>query len=228
VAVFGNSFTHYFATAFMLKELARSQGHELDMRINVKGSQYLSNHLSLERSVDITNESGYDVALLQDQSTQHSNYAVNGTASILSDTKALTARLREKSPSATIILENTWAFPQSSWQGYGSSAAFEEKLLAGAKAIAAADDNTNCVSPIGVAFDKAYQSGITNLWYTDNKHPNRNGAYLKSCVNYLVIFGTPFDSNAADCGVDADLAARLRAIAEEVVLGHEADYSITR
>ena len=228
VAIFGNSFTHYFATAYMLKELARSQGHGLDVRINVKGAQYLRNHLELERSIDVTNEGGYDFALLQDQSTQHSTYADKADPAILSETEALSARLRAKSPSATIILENTWAYPKTDWQGYGSAEAFEGKLLTGAKAVAAADKNIDCVSPIGVAFNKAWAEGLTDLWYSDDKHPNRNGSYLKACVNYLVIFGTPFDDRAANCDVEPATAARLRSIAEATVLGHEAEYSIKR
>ena len=60
MAILGNSFTHYFASAFLLKEIARSQGHQLDIRINAKGSQYLSNHMELELSRDITDRSGYD------------------------------------------------------------------------------------------------------------------------------------------------------------------------
>ena len=43
---------------------------------------------------------------------------------------------------------------------------------------------------------------MSDLFYTDSKHPNRNGAYLKSCVNYLVIFGEKFDKNVSDGGCD--------------------------
>ena len=230
VLFLGNSFTHYFCTAWKLKELARSQGHQLDMRINIKGSQTFANHLTLELSQAAINEGGYDYAFLQEQSQAHATYSANPTANVqlLTDMRNLSAQVVKASPDCRVVLENTWPFPKSSWDGHGSSASFEQALLAGAKAIAAADDNVACVSPIGVAFDKAYSAGITDLWYTDSKHPNNNGAYLKACVNYLVIFGEPFDENAVDCGVAADIAAKLRAIAEYVVLGNESEYGIDR
>ncbi|MDE6490986.1 MAG: BACON domain-containing protein [Muribaculaceae bacterium] len=228
VAILGNSFTHYFASAFLLKELARSQGYELDIRVHAKGSQYFSNHLDLERSRDVWGESGYDFVIMQEQSTRYSDYAKNPQKAILDDCKALSAKFRNGSPAAKIILENTWAFPKTNWNNYGSSAAFQAQLLEGTKAVAGADDNVDWVSPIGVAFDKANAAGITDLFYTDSKHPNRNGAYLKSCVNYLVIFGERFDSNASDGGCDPTVAAQLRSIAEETVLGHESEYFINR
>lgn len=224
VAILGNSFTHYFASAFLLKELARSQGHQIDIRVHAKGSQYFSDHLTLERSRFVTDETGYDFVLMQEQSTRYSDYAKSPQEATLSDCRSLSARFREGSPAATIILENTWPFPKSNWNGFGSSAEFERQLLQGTMAVARADENVNRVSPIGVAFDKAVAAGLSDLFYTDSKHPNRNGAYLKSCVNYLMMFGERFDANASDGGCDPAVASRLRSIAEETVIGHESEY----
>ena len=145
--------------------------------------------MELELSRDITDRSGYDYIILQEQSTRYSDYANNPQETTLSDCKALTARFRNGSPTSKIILENTWAFPKSNWNNFGSSSEFEKHLLNGTLAIAKADNNVDWVSPIGVAFDKAVAAGMSDLFYTDSKHPNRNGAYLKSRVNYLVIFG---------------------------------------
>ncbi|WP_295729380.1 BACON domain-containing protein [uncultured Muribaculum sp.] len=228
VGIIGNSFTHYFASPYVLKELARSQGHELDLRINSKGSQYFSNHLTLERSKNVYEEGGYDYVLMQEQSVRYADYAKNPDPKALSDCRGLSAAFRAKSPAAKIILENTWAFPSGSWNGYGSSEPFLADLLAGTMAIASADDNVDWVSPIGVAFENAAKQGITDMYYTDKKHPNRNGIYLKSCVNYLVIFGERFNTGVSDCGCDPAIAAKLRTIAEETVLGHESEYFINR
>ncbi|MGM9764716.1 MAG: hypothetical protein ACI3ZO_00025, partial [Candidatus Cryptobacteroides sp.] len=84
-------------------------------------------------------------------------------------------------------------------------------------------------SPVGQAFRTVYNgtSGI-NLYYTDNKHQSDYGAYLKACVNYLIMFGTAFTGDVPDCGLPADKAAYLRSVAEETVLGHEQDYLIVR
>ena len=85
------------------------------------------------------------------------------------------------------------------------------------------------VSPIGVAFRIVREgtSGI-NLYHTDNKHQSVYGAYLKACVNYLVLYGEAFGSSPADCGIEASKAAYLRSVAEQVVLGHENEYLIQR
>lgn len=82
VAILGNSFTHYSASASFLKKLARSQGHELDIRVHAKGSQYFSNHLELERSRDVWSETGYDFVIMQEQSTRYSDYTKNPQTSI--------------------------------------------------------------------------------------------------------------------------------------------------
>ena len=54
------------------------------------------------------------------------------------------------------------------------------------------------ISPIGEAFRivREGSSGI-NLYHTDNKHQSVYGAYLKACVNYLVLYGTAFGSAPA-------------------------------
>lgn len=228
VAILGNSFTFYYSTHALLKELARSNGYQLDIRANTKGSQTLGNHLNLERSIGVASETDYDYVFLQEHSTYHSEYAQKPVESILNNTKELSARFRKGSPSARIILEDTWAYPKSNWMSHGSSEAFSNLQLQGAKSIASQDPNCDAVSPIGVAFNTAYSEGITDLYHTDNHHPNRNGAYLKACVNYLVIFGEPFGENTSNGGCDPAVAARLRDIAERTVLGHEAEYFIER
>lgn len=53
-------------------------------------------------------------------------------------------------------------------------------------------------------------------------------AYLKACVNYLVLFGERFGADPADCGLNPDKAAYLRSVAEQIVLGNEGDYFIER
>ena len=218
VLVLGNSFTYYYGTAFCLKEIARSQGHDMHLHPFSKASQYLSDHRTLELSLEQTTLGGYDCAFLQDQSGQHSRYASDpeSNSSVLTQTRNLINLIKQYSPSVNIFLENTWAFAASTYGGYGSYESFDSLLQSGAKAVADATGST--VSPIGAAFQKAREQGVTDLYYTDSKHPSHSGAYLKACVNYLMIYGTAFDSNASDCGLSADAAAKLRSIAEQVVL----------
>lgn len=224
VGILGNSFTLY-GIPYYLKEVARSQGHELDIRLHSKGSQTFENHLSLERSQKVFEENGYDYVLLQEQSTEYSDYAQNPTESTVTNCRNLAAKFRAGSPDARIILEHTWPFPNKTWYNFGTIDKFEENLHKGTLAVADAVDDINEVSLIGCAFTKAYKLGLTKLWDSDDKHPGPRGVYLKACVNYLTIFGEAFDANAADCGLNPVEADFLRKVAEETVLGTTPVYS---
>lgn len=218
VLVLGNSFTYYYGASFLLKEIARSQGHEIRMRASIKGSQYFRNHSSLEISQDLVKEGGYDYAILQDQSGQHARYYADPktNAAVLTETQTLVNQIKSFSSNVQPVVENTWAFLGSAnYEGYGDFATFDKALQGGAILVCAGSNAWE--SPVGVAFEKARAAGITNLYHTDNKHPNRNGAYLKACVNYLLLYGERFDANAPDCLVDATTAKKLRDIAESVV-----------
>ena len=150
-----------------------------------------------------------------------------GTASIAANCTALADKIRAKSASCKVILEQTWTFSASSYGGFTDFATFENYNAKGARAMAKAAGTW--ISPIGEAFRivREGSSGI-NLYHTDNKHQSVYGAYLKACVNYLVLYGEAFGSSPADCGIEASKAAYLRSVAEQVVLGHENEYLIQR
>ena len=76
------------------------------------------------------------------------------------------------------------------------------------------------MSPIRDAFRLAnIERPDILLFADDGYHQSIYGSYLKSCVNYLVLFGEPFGDNPSDCGIDPKKAAVLRNIAETVVFG---------
>ncbi|MBQ7856672.1 MAG: BACON domain-containing protein [Alistipes sp.] len=230
IMALGNSFTYYYATVWMFKEIARREGHQVRMRANLKGSMAMKNHLQeLEFSQNVVAEGGYDYALLQDSSYNSSaafyKDGCKPTDERLLVVQQITENIRKASPSCKQILEQTWAYPRTAndYRGYGSYENFFNHLYNGALAVRDMTPNLDWVSPIGVAFKKATEEGYS-LLYTDSFHQNRNGAYLKACVNYLMIYGEKFGDNPAECGVDATIAKRLREIAEEVVLGNESTY----
>ena len=73
------------------------------------------------------------------------------------------------------------------------------------------------ISPIGEGFKIGRAQNLT-LLHTDNRHQSREGAYLKACINYLLIYKQPFTTTVSDCGVKRKTAAIIRKIAEQVVL----------
>lgn len=219
ILVLGNSFTYYYSTNFQLLEIARSQGHALNMVSHIKGGQSFGQHLALERTSSAINSGPFDFALLQDQSTQHSDYYSDPTANavVMTNTKSLVSKIKDVSPSVQVIIENTWAYLYSNnYNGYGSYELFDKALEGGALLV-----TSECgawMSPIRLAFEKARARGVSGLYHTDDKHPGPSGAYLKACVDYLLMYGEKFDDKVSDCNLSSGVAAQLRAIAEEAVL----------
>ena len=227
VLCLGNSFSYYSNPAWMLKEIAWCEGHALNIKAHFKGSQTLTQHLSLGFSTDVIEQGGYDFAFLQDQSQNPANYGRDATASILTGLTTLADKVRAASPSCKVILEETWTFSSASYGGFTDFPTFETYNDAGAKAMAKAAGTW--VSPIGPAFRQVREGGSgINLYYSDSMHQSEYGAYLKACVNYLVLFGERFGADPADCGLNPDKAAYLRSVAEQIVLGNEGDYFIER
>ena len=73
------------------------------------------------------------------------------------------------------------------------------------------------VSPIGEAFRISREERPDiDLFSKDKKHQSEYGTYLKACVNYLMIFGGKFNGNASACGLDPEICAYLRSVAERV------------
>ncbi len=226
VLCLGNSFSYYSNPVWMLKEIAYSQGHNLKIKAHLKGSQHLTNHTTLSMSLEAINQGGYDYAFIQDQSQNPANYAKNNDASIMQGCTDLVTKIRAASPSCQLVLEQTWAFPSGTYGGFDSYENFDNLLAQGTKAMAEA--NSTWISPIGKAFAAARANTSFSLYHTDNKHQSEYGAYLKACVNYLVLFGEAFTGTVPDCGLNAEHAAYLRQIAEQTVLGKEAENLIVR
>ena len=90
--------------------------------------------------------------------------------------------------------------------------------------VADVDHKGVVISPIGLGFRVAREQRL-NLIYSDNKHQNREGAYMKACINYLFVYKTRFTNNVSNCGIDPTVAKSIRDIAERVVFeGVEENY----
>ncbi len=226
VLCLGNSFSYYSNPIWMLKEIAYSQGHYLKINAHVKGSQHLTNHTTLSMSLEAINRGGYDFAFIQDQSQNPANYAKNSDATIMQGCTDVVNLIKTASPSCQVILEETWAFPSGTYGGFDSYENFDALLEQGTKAMAEA--NSTWMSPIGKAFKGARANTSFSLYHTDNKHQSEYGAYLKACVNYLVLFGEAFTGDVPSCGLNPEHAAYLRQIAEQTVLGKDAENLIVR
>lgn len=228
VLCLGNSFSYYNAPVWMLKEIAYSQGHYLRISAHLKGSQTLTQHCDLALSSEAIGYGDYDFALLQEQSQSPAKYGQDpaANASVLQGLQQIVSQIGKRSTSCRMILEETWAFSNSSYGGFSNYDDFDRYNEQGVLALA--EETRLSVSPIGAAFREARKNSAINLYHTDSKHQSPEGAYLKACVNYLVLFGEKFTGEIPSCGLNADHAAYLRTVAEQTVLGNEAKYRIQR
>ena len=130
----------------------------------------------------------------------------------------MAAKVRTVSPECKAVVECTWAYEKEDCGSFGSLKAFDKYGRKGARLMAKAVGNAQ-VSPIAKAFEIVRRERPDiNLYHTDKHHQSMLGSYLKSCVNYLLIFGEPFGDSPADCLVDPETAAYLRSVAERTVL----------
>lgn len=221
VLCIGNSFTHFYSTAVMLREIAWSNGHWVSVKESSPGGYTFNRHLREQRTLKLIEmRDAYDVTLIQNQSEANAWYAEDPVRFnlIASDAVELCERIREYSPKVRVVLECTWSYPGKNrkYSYYGSYEAFDRMLTKGTEKIAA---KCHCgTSPIGKAFAIIRNSNPEiDLLHSDRHHSSKEGAYLKSCVNYLIIFGGDFAEGTSDCGLPAETAAALRKAAKLAV-----------
>ena len=217
--IVGNSFTYFYGTPFMFKEIARSEGHQVDVVVSVKGGQEFSEHLQLERTLEAIGRGGFDYAILQDTSPNPAIYADKGLGYIYNSSREINDLTYKYSPNCKIVYERTWACPHNNYRTYGSYERLEYLLDKGSQMLAEQLGDV-VVSPIGHGFKIAREHNI-NLLSSDNRHQNSAGAYMKACINYLFIYKTRFSDKVSNCGIESNLAKQIRAIAEQVVLEKE-------
>ena len=215
--VLGDSFTYCWGGPFILKQIARSQGHRLDIRVHTEHDASLAGHGNkYSLSDDAVNEGGYHVAFLQEKGGLHAEYADGKYAAALTDANELAKAVWLESATCKVLIENTWAYAHDNYMGYGSYEAFDARLQNGCDEIAASLRTE--ISPVGQAFARVRESHPDiSCIYTDDYNPSQDGAYLKSCVNYLKIYGGEFHDAPYNGEASAENAAVLRQVAYNVV-----------
>lgn len=218
VLCIGNSYTFYYNTDQMLLEIAASQRHCLLVKAATVGGYSFASHLGDNKTTAaIENFDTYDVVFLQNRSQLNAQIARNPKqyALAIDDAKQLAARVRAYSPDARIIFEASWASYVNTTH-FNDFEDFDRYMLKGTRMLA--KKNHAEISPLCTAFALARsQYPEINLLYKDRHHQSKAGAYLKSCVNYLLIFGGQFDANVSDCTVDPRQAKCLREVAYQTI-----------
>lgn len=217
VLCIGNSFTYVHDSDMMLREIARSQGIDLRIGKFLAGGYTFGKHLENPDSRAAVDFGGYDYAFLQDQSANPARYSRDKDKQVLDDFRTLKENVLAHSPGCKVFLERTWGYSGFEAGGFGTAESLDYHLGRGVAKMAR--KARTGISPIGDAFNLAnsiWPEG--KLLGPDNHHQSLEGAYLKACVNYLLISGKPFSGSPACCGVSPQVATFLRAVAQRVVL----------
>ena len=222
VLCIGNSFTYYCSCPSLLKEIAWCEGHYLDVAAALKGGRNFDHHLRLNITADAIQKGGYDLAIMQDQSQGPARLAQDKETfgKSLECAVELSEKIKAASPQVKFMVESTWAYSgkKKDYGEFGDYKTFDKLTFKGATMMAKAIGDAK-VSRIEAAFALVREERPDiNLYSSDLKHQSLLGSYLKSCVNYLTIFGEPFGESPADCGLDSEIAAYLRTAAERTVL----------
>lgn len=209
VLCIGNSFTYVYEAPYMLKQLAWSQGHYIDMHACLRGGYNFGDHLAMQGTAEAIREGGYDVVFLQNQSQTNAWYGQDSLKNrkTMQDAEELVRRIREYSPSARIVIESTWSYPGQNCGGFGSLEAYDELMEQGSQWIAQRVGGE--VSYINRAFIQARALYPELAIYGgDQKHQSDYGSYLKACTNYFVLYGVPYPIEphlAKGCKANPDL-----------------------
>ncbi|MBQ2103091.1 MAG: hypothetical protein II479_05945 [Bacteroidales bacterium] len=227
VLCIGNSFTYHHDADVLLQDIASSQGVRMQVGKYLKGGQTFGQHLGLPETQEAINAGNYDYCFLQDQSVNPARLARDGKTEVLDDLINLKSRIIRKSPDCNVILEHTWSYSGKEAGGMGTQEELDKYLRKGTKTMAR--KGHTWYSPIGEAFNRVYKERPDiHLLDKDDKHQSQEGAYLKACVNYLVITGKRFSGPVACGGLSPATAAYLRTVAEKTVLGKGLRYGIKR
>lgn len=231
VLCIGNSFTYFSSVPVMLKEIAWNEGHLLRIKASLKGGQDFGHHMGLPLSRYAMSLGKYDVAFLQNQSRAAAEFARDSASFsyVNADFQRIVTNVVARSPKCRMILEDTWAYEADDFGGFGSIEKFDALMADGTSRLVrnagtAFPGHDFGISPLAQAFD-AVRNGDSDidLYTGDRKHPSIYGAYLKACVNYLMIYGGKFHSvpapdsrTSVDCGLPHEKAEYLRHVAEQV------------
>jgi len=228
--------TGYGGVPGIFKQLTVQASLNFNVTIEAVSSATLNDHYSTKQS--IIADPKWDTVVLQEQSTTPLPTSHGGSpTSFYTGAGNIKNLVRSVSPSASMVLYETWSSPTSvGTQGYGSGTtglhAMQDDLTA-AYFKAYYDLGFNAVARVGDGFMKAVDTGLAdpanasaagtfNIWGPDSRHPSQYGAYLSAAILFSKITGVDTrtlsytNSAAAGLGINSTDATNLNAIAYQI------------
>jgi hypothetical protein len=198
----GNSFTSNNNLPKLLKDLAGARGIEVEHKIISVGGASLRQHLNAGKALDAIANGGYDVVVLQEQSTLPIKSPARFRESARDFHEAIAAA------GARTVFYMTWA---------RSNAPETQQALTDAYAGAAAELGGTLI-PVGMVWERflaAHDKPV--LHESDNSHPTLAGSYLGACVFLIALLeADPVGIDVPVKGLDAETAALVQQAAWDI------------
>lgn len=249
VLFIGNSLTFYYTTIAKTKQLCWTQGLEIDAEAYLHGGAVFYEHMGWDFSKYVMARGGYDYAVLQCGArsiSRYGRYVSPSGSDIDADEIAYCHRILKGyddiqkwvlaySPSCQLILEKDWRTKANAdnyvsdynitAEGYTVSEENRLKVhdiyIDRGHAAWAEMYPSVWESPVGDSFRYVWdESGWGyDLFHTDKYHENNDGAYLKACVNTLMLLNKKkFDQNIIEVdAVTPTMGKNFRDTAEHVM-----------
>ena len=229
VLFIGNSFTYFPSNATdptvpaLFKKIVESFGISVNVDYVVEGSMRLSYVLDSSRGVgekfnELVNEKEYDFIILQEQST----LPIQDYNSFKNSVTRLNNIFKEKQPKAKVFLYETWASPTAIESSkYKTMDEMEDALNNAYTTLG--EELKLSVNYVGYAFRLVNNNTELNIYYGDNRHQNKLGAYLSALVHAGSIFKLSVKSVNIDADISSNEKALLNKYAEETITGHSVD-----
>ncbi len=217
VLFIGNSYTEFWDTPNMFRELSIAAGKEVFVDDRAVSGTSLGEHSLNQATIDKIYEQKWDYVILQGGSLSiafpRSHVSISGPIT------TLRRFIRENHSQTKVFYLLAWA-PKDGLTINGidyTYDAFQDLIITGTKIFA--DKMSLLISPVGSAWKHVIDDKPEiELFAPDKGHPSLRGAYLQSCVYYAAIFGESVLNNSFTSTLSGDEALYFQEVASNTVL----------
>lgn len=189
VLFIGNSYSFHIPKLFA--QLARNEGHTVDISQVTKGGWTLAKHAASQKILDTIAQGNWDIVVLQEQSLIPS-FPEEQRIKMM-DVAAKTLVLAIRKANAIPVFFLTWGRKNGDQQNADifpsdTFAAMQQRLTRGYHQAAKATGGV-WVVPVGEVWSSVRKSKKdSNLYAKDGSHPAAGGNYLGACVFYSAFY----------------------------------------
>lgn len=206
VLLFGNS--HVLNLEELLKIIIKTANPRAEVSTFNAGGGFLDNKLKEQSRTDILHSKPWTHVILQGQ--KYSQSGVNSYPTIDAKNWIIKAKKQKTTP----VL-----FPEHPQKGETKEGRRVHNIHIGI-----AEQQSSCVAPIGLAWDKVIMTvPQLNLHINDGNHASLQGRFLTTLVLYEVITGEPADllPFIEDINIQEDTQQLLKQMASEVIQANQ-------